>query len=108
MGKKGQRGRRASRKERRQAERELEERIRVEVARRAKRQRRILIAIPLVTGLLALVNWQVLDDTRLLGVTILVGGLIFLMVALAGLGQGIRARDRLRAGAIDFGAGKDS
>ncbi len=107
MAKKGRRGRRASRRERREAERELEERIRLEIERRAKRQRRTLITIPLLTGLLALVSWLGLDDRRLVGVTILVGGLIFLMVALAGLGQGIRARDRLRAGAIDFGAGND-
>ncbi len=107
MGKKGRRGRRASRKERRAAERALAERARAERERRRRRQRVALVGIPLLTGLMASVGWLLLDDTRLVGVTILIGGLLFLMVALAGLGQEVRARDRLRSGAIDFGAGKD-
>ncbi|MEM9071756.1 MAG: hypothetical protein AAGE52_24820 [Myxococcota bacterium] len=101
MGKK--KGRRESRKERKAAEKERQAAIDAELAERAKRRRSVLIAIPVLTLAAVLVCWLVLEDTRLVGVTTLIGGLLFLMVALAGLGGAVKPRDRLRSGAIDFG-----
>ncbi len=102
MGKKGKAAR-ASRKERKVAEKAA----RAEAARLAevasRKRKRWLIVIPVLTGVAAFVAWQVLDDTKLVGVTALIGGLLFLMVALAGLGAGVKPRDRLKSGAIDFG-----
>lgn len=105
MGKKGQ-GRRASRKERKAAEKERREEAQRIAAERAKKRRVWLWGIPVLTLVVVLVSWLVLDDTRLVGVSVLVGGLLFLMVALSGLGSSVPARDRLRSGAIDFGSKK--
>lgn len=106
MGKKGKEGRRASRKERKAADKERrDEELRL-AAERAKKRRILLWGIPALTLVVVLVSWLVLDDTRLVGVSVLVGGLLFLMVALSGLGSSVPARDRLRSGAIDFGSKK--
>ena len=105
MGKKGQ-GRRASRKERKAAEKERREEEKRIAAERAKKRRMLLFGIPALTLVVVLVSWLVLNDTRLVGVSVLVGGLLFLMVALSGLGSSVPARDRLRSGAIDFGSKK--
>ena len=106
MGKKGKKDRRASRKERKAAEKERRAEEQRLAAERAKKRRVLLWGIPALTLAVVLVSWLVLDDTRLVGVAVLVGGLLFLMVALSGLGSSVPARDRLRSGAIDFGSKK--
>ena len=71
-----------------------------------QKQRRLMIAIPLLTAGAVAGCWFGLNDKRLVGVSILVGGLIFLMVALGSLGSAVTPRDRLKSGSIDFGGGE--
>lgn len=102
----GKKGKKESRRERKAAEKERREEEQRRAAERAKKRRAMLWGIPVLTLAVVLVSWLVLDDTRLVGVAVLVGGLLFLMVALSGLGSSVPARDRLRSGAIDFGSKK--
>ncbi len=69
----------------------------------AQRRKRLMIGVLAATVLAALGAYFGLEDERLTGIAILVGGLLFLLVALGALGAGISPRDRYRAGAIDFG-----
>lgn len=69
------------------------------------KQRRLMVAIPLLTAALAAACWFGLGDKRLVGVSILVGGLVFLLVALGSIGSSVTPRDRLKSGSIDFGGG---
>ena len=69
----------------------------------AQRRKRLMIGVLAATVLAALGAYFGLEDERLTGIAILVGGLLFLLVALGALGAGISPRDRDRAGAIDFG-----
>jgi cation transport ATPase len=97
----------SDKKARKEAQRRAEEEAK-RLAEEAKvRRRRLLIAVVVLTIGAALGCWFGLENERLTGIAILVGGLLFLLVALGALGAGIRPRDRDRAGAIDFGAGKD-
>ncbi len=97
----------SDKKARKEAQRRAEEEAK-RLAEEAKvRRRRLLIGVVVLTTAAALGAWFGLDNERLTGISILVGGLLFLLVALGALGAGIRPRDRDRAGAIDFGAGKD-
>jgi len=38
-----------------------------------------------------------------MGITLLIGGVLFLVLALGTLASGVRPRDRTRAGSIDYG-----
>jgi len=97
----------SDKKARKEAQRRAEEEAK-RLAEEAKvKRRRLLIGVVVLTVGAALGSWFGLENERLTGISILVGGLLFLLVALGALGAGIRPRDRDRAGAIDFGAGKD-
>ena len=99
MTKKKKSDRKAKREEHKAAE--LAARRAAEAA--AVRRKRTLTGILVLTALAALTSWFALEDERLTGIAILVGGLVFLLVALGALGAGITPRDRDSAGAIDFG-----
>lgn len=71
-----------------------------------QKQRRLMVAIPILTAAAVAGCWFGLGDKRLVGVSILVGGLIFLMVALGSIGSSVTPRDRLKSGSIDFGGGE--
>ena len=72
----------------------------------AQKQRRLMVVIPLLTAAAAAGCWFGLGDKRLVGVSILIGGLVFLMVALGSIGSSVTPRDRLKSGSIDFGGGE--
>lgn len=95
--------RRQARKERakeaKQARREAEARA----LRRRRLQMRVAIAVGLLTLTLAGVCYWVLDNRQLMGITLLIGGVLFLLLALGTLASGVQPRDRTRAGSIDYG-----
>ncbi|MEM6955591.1 MAG: hypothetical protein AAF411_30540 [Myxococcota bacterium] len=74
---------------------------------RQEKHKRALIAIPLITGALALGLVFGLGESQLAGIVGLCGGLLFLMIGLSSLGGSVQPRDRMKAGSIDFGASKD-
>lgn len=95
---------RKARREAEKAERQAMELAAVELA--AKR-RRALIIIPVLTIAAACGAWFGLEDRRLVGMSILIGSLVFLLFASGALGATVKPRDRHRSGAIDFGGRKD-
>lgn len=99
MGKATKAERRAQREATRAAKAEAE-RLAQEAALRRKR---LMVAIPVLALTIAAVGRFALDDDRVVGFSILVGFLLFLGVALAGLGGSVQPRDSSRSGSIDFG-----
>ncbi len=99
-----------ARKAEKEARREAEAQHAAAMAVAKAKQRRLLVAIPVLTAIAASTFAFAIDGSRLAGVSILVGGLVFLLVALGGLGSSVTPRDRLKSGSIDFGSGdrKDS
>ena len=90
-------------KARREAQREAE-RAHAELQVQAtERRKRWMIGVLLLTAAAALGSFFGLEDERLAGISILVGGLMFLLIALGSLGAAVKPRDRHKAGAIDFG-----
>lgn len=106
MARKNKGERRAARKERARANREAKAQAALEHEARVKRQRVIVAVLFVGTFAAAALCYWGLDDSRLTGVVLLVGTLISLFYGLGRLGAGVRARDRHRAGAIDFGSKK--
>jgi Flp pilus assembly protein TadB len=98
MGKK-----KSERKARRDAQREAEAEAKRQAEALATRRRRLLAVVVVLTVAAAVGSWVALEDERLAGISILVGGLLFLLVALGALGASVKPRDRHKAGAIDFG-----
>jgi len=49
------------------------------------------------------VCYWLLESRQLMGITLLIGGVLFLVLALGTLASGVRPRDRTRAGSIDYG-----
>ena len=97
-----------ARKERREAQRAAEAEAKQRLAEARRKRQRLLVGVVVSTVAAALLSWFVLDNERLTGIAILVGGLLFLLVSLGMLGAGISPRDRDRAGAIDFGNRNDN
>jgi len=96
-------GKKSDKKARKEAERAArEEAERLAKAAAAKRKR-ILLAIPVLTAAAAAGAYFALENERLVGISVLIGGLLWLMVALGAVGGSIKPRDRLRSGSIDFG-----
>ncbi|MEM9189801.1 MAG: hypothetical protein AAGF12_11530 [Myxococcota bacterium] len=91
------------RKKARKANRELEEQAKAEEARRVKKHRAILAAIPTATVVVALTLYFALEEPQLAGATVLGGTMVWLMVGLGFIGGSVKPRDRNRAGSIDFG-----
>ena len=96
-------GRRQARKERQRAAKEAKQEAEALAKRRRQKQLRAAAAIAVVTLGLAAVCYFVLDNRQLMGGTLLIGGVLFLLMALGTLASGVKPRDRSRAGSIDYG-----
>ncbi len=71
--------------------------------REAGKRRRILLAVPAITLVVAL-GLYLNEGTRFAaGIALLAGFLVWLALALGALGTGVPARDRGKAGNIDYG-----
>ena len=57
----------------------------------------------MVTLAVAAVCYWVLENRQLMGVSLLIGGVLFLLLMLGTLASGVQPRDRSRAGSIDYG-----
>jgi hypothetical protein len=94
---------RDARKERARAAKEAKRAAEQAALRKRKRLRWASAVVALVSVVLAAFSYWVLEDRRLVGISLLIGGVLFLVLALATLGAGVRPRDRRTAGSIDFG-----
>ena len=95
--------RRDARRERAKAAKEAKREAEAEALRTRRRWRLSAIAVAVLSIVLAALSYWLLDDRRLVGVSLLVGGVLFLLLALGTLGAGVKPRDRRGAGSIDFG-----
>lgn len=86
-------------KEAKETKREAQERAQ----QRRRLQMRISAAVAGLTLAIAAVCYWVLDNRQLMGITLLIGGVLFLVLALSTLASGVQPRDRTRAGSIDYG-----
>ena len=93
--------------ERRQARKERAKEAKREAQANAQRRRRLQIrvsaAIAVLTLVVAGLCYWVLDSRQLMGITLLIGGVLFLVLALGTLASGVQPRDRTRAGSINYG-----
>ena len=64
---------------------------------------RLAAAVAVLTLALAGVFYWVLENRQLMGVSLLIGGVLFLLLVLGTLASGVHPRDRTRAGSIDYG-----
>ena len=71
--------------------------------RRRQLQIRVSAAIALLTLVVAGLCYWVLESRQLMGITLLIGGVLFLVLALGTLASGVQPRDRTKAGAINYG-----
>lgn len=92
-----------ARKERARAAKEAKAAAEAEAVRVRRRWRLGSIAVGVIAIACAAVSYWVLEDRRLVGASLLVGGVLFLVMALGTLGAGVKPRDRRTAGSIDFG-----
>ena len=102
MAKKQNEGRQARKeraKEAKEAKREAEERAQ----QRRRLQIRASAAVAVLTLAIAGLCYWVFDNRQLMGITLLIGGVLFLVLALGTLASGVQPRDRTRAGSIDYG-----
>ena len=100
---KKQNERRQARKERAKEAREAKRRAEELAQQRRRQQIRASAAVAVLTlGIAALCYW-VFDNRQAMGATLLIGGVLFLLLALGTLASGVRPRDRTRAGSIDYG-----
>ncbi len=100
---KKQNDRRQARKERARAAKEAKREAEAHAERRRRLQLQLSAAVALLTLALAGICYWVLDNRQLMGATLLIGGVLFLVLALGTLASGVRPRDRTRAGSIDYG-----
>ncbi len=71
--------------------------------RRRQLQMRMALGVAILTLTVAGLCYWVFDNRQLMGVTLLIGGVLFLLLALGTLASGVQPRDRTRAGSIDYG-----
>jgi len=95
--------RRQARKERAREAKEARREAEANAARRRRMQIRASAAIAVLTLVVASLCYWVFDNRQLMGITLLIGGVLFLLLALGALASGVRPRDRTRAGSIDYG-----
>ena len=100
---KKQNERRQARKERAKEAKEAKREAQANAQRRRRLQIRVSAAIAVLTLVVAGLCYWVLDSRQLMGITLLIGGVLFLVLALGTLASGVRPRDRTRAGSIDYG-----
>jgi Flp pilus assembly protein TadB len=100
---KKQNERRQARKERAKEAKEAKREAQANAQRRRRLQIRVSAAIAVLTLVVAGLCYWVLDSRQLMGITLLIGGVLFLVLALATLASGVQPRDRTRAGSINYG-----
>ena len=100
---KKQSDRRQARKERQRAAKEARQEAQAQAKRRRQLQLRLAGLVGVVTLAVAGVCYWVLENRQLMGVSLLVGGVLFLLLVLGTLASGVQPRDRSRAGSIDYG-----
>ena len=94
---------RQARKERAKAAKEAKRAAEERARRRRQLQLRLSAAVAVATLAFAAVCYWVLENRQLMGATLLIGGVLFLVLALGTLASGVQPRDRTRAGSIDYG-----
>lgn len=95
--------RRQARKERARAAKQARREAEAQAERRRRLQMRLAAAVAVLTLVVAGICYWALDNRQLMGVTLLIGGVLFLVIALGTLASGVRPRDRTRAGSINYG-----
>jgi hypothetical protein len=95
--------RRQARKERARAAKQSRREAEAYARRRRQLQMRVAAAVAVLTLVGAGICYWVFDNRQLMGITLLFGGVLFLLIALGTLASGVRPRDRTRAGSIDYG-----
>jgi uncharacterized membrane protein len=95
--------RRQARKERAREAKEAKREAAERAEQRRRMQLRLSAAVAVLTLLIAAICYWVLENRQLMGITLLIGGVLFLVVALGTLASGVQPRDRTRAGSIDYG-----
>jgi Flp pilus assembly protein TadB len=100
---KKQNERRQARKERAKEAKQARREAEANAQRRRQLQIRLSAAVAVLTVLVAGVSYWVFDNRQLVGITLLIGGVLFLVVALGTLASGVKPRDRTRSGSIDYG-----
>jgi hypothetical protein len=100
---KKQNDRRQARKERARDAKEAKREAEALAQQRRRLQIRLSAAVAVLTLVVAGVCYWALDNRQLMGITLLVGGVLFLVLALGTLASGVPPRDRTRAGSIDYG-----
>ncbi len=102
MGKRGK-DKKQSKKELR-AQRKAEDEAQQQELDRLMRRRRVIVTlVPLLTAAVAGGLYWGLEERRLTGFAILVGAIVWLLVATGVVGSTVRPRDRLQAGNINYG-----
>ena len=96
-------GQKEARKERARVAKEAKLAAEAEALRIRRRWRLGATAVGVLTIVCAGVSHWALQDRRLVGASLLIGGVLFLVMALGTLGAGVKPRDRRAAGSIDFG-----
>ncbi|MGB5810939.1 MAG: hypothetical protein WBG86_10430 [Polyangiales bacterium] len=96
-------GRREARKERSRAAKEARQLAEEQAQRTVRRWRLGSVAVAVLSLVCAALSYWVLEDQRLVGASLLIGGVLFLVMALGTLGAAVKPRDRRTAGSIDFG-----
>ena len=95
--------RREARKERQKAAKEARKQAEAEAQRRRKRQLRLAGAVGVLTLAVAAASYFGFENRQLTGISLLVGGVLFLLIVLGTLASSVQPRDRTRAGSIDYG-----
>ncbi|MBT8451253.1 MAG: hypothetical protein KJO40_04725 [Deltaproteobacteria bacterium] len=95
--------RRQARKERAKEAKEAKREAQERAQKRRRLQMRVSAAVAVLTLVIAAICYWVLDNRQLMGITLLIGGVLFLVIALGSLASGVQPRDRTRAGSIDYG-----
>jgi fatty acid desaturase len=100
---KKQNDRRQARKERAKDAKEAKREAAAIAQQRRRLQIRLSAAVAILTLVVAGLCYWALDNRQLMGITLLIGGVLFLVLALGTLASGVQPRDRTRAGSIDYG-----
>ena len=100
---KKQNERRQARKERAKEAKDAKREAELIAQRRRRLQIRLSAAVAVLTVVIAGLCYWALDNRQLMGITLLIGGVLFLVLALGTLASGVQPRDRTRAGSIDYG-----
>jgi uncharacterized membrane protein len=100
---KKQNERRQARKERAKDAKEAKREAEANAQRRRQLQIRMSAAVAVLTLVVAGVCYWGFDNRQLMGITLLIGGVLFLVLALGTLASGVQPRDRTRAGSINYG-----